>query len=386
MSTVLFFLSCLLLFYTVVGYPLLIWLRSVFAPLPVVAEEIMPPISVILCIRNEARIIGERIVNLLEMDYPRQLLEIIVVSDGSTDGGDKIVESFVDRGVILVRNKTSLGKAVALNIGIEAATHEMLLLCDARQRFAPDVAKRLIGLLACPGIGAVSGRLVLQSTPSVSAVKGVGIYWNYEVWLRKMESGSGSVIGVTGAIYALRKSFYSPIPAGTVLDDVLIPMQVIMEGGRVLYDDGARAYDNRETSAAGEMARKVRTLYGNLQLFTLCRQLFFPWKNPAWFRFISHKMMRLLLPFFLIISLFASLFAAYGLVWIGLAQCLFWLGALICLKRDNSFKFCRLAGGFLLLNIAVVRAWFYWLSGRDDVWLKSSSPVKGGIKSGGADT
>jgi len=371
--TIVFLISCLLLFYTVAGYPLLMMMWSRFKPDIVEKNETLRPLSVVLCVRDEAKIIAKRISNLLKMDYPQELLEIIVVSDGSVDDTDKIVQTFKDSGVSLICLEQPAGKAVALHAGILASGHEMLLLCDARQHFAPDVARKLIACFSCLSIGAVSGRLSLQPSSTSSAGEGVSDYWNYEVLLRSSESKSGSVIGVTGAIYMLRKSMYTKIPAGTVLDDVLIPMRVIMQGGRVLYEKEAVAYDSREVTDSSELTRKIRTLYGNLQLFQIERNLFLPWKNPAWFRFISHKIMRLLLPFVLASCFFSCLFEGGTLLIFGVLQILFWIFAVISIKIRSSFKICTLMGGFLLLNVAVSLAWYRWITGKGDVWKQNLS-------------
>lgn len=369
--TIVFVIATLLFFYTVLGYPLLAFIVAYVKPKRPLKKKFYPPLSVVLCVRDEVQAIDSRITNLLEIDYPQNLLEIVVVSDGSMDGTNDAVRSFSARGVTLVELERPVGKAAALNAGIRAANNEILLLCDARQYFAPDVAQKLVVYFHDINVGAVSGRLVIQPSSSTAAGDGVGGYWNYEVWLRNAEAKSGSVIGVTGAIYALRKSMFVDIPEGTVLDDVLIPMQVIMQGGRVLYEKEALAYDTRKVTGRSELTRKVRTLYGNLQLLNISPQLFLPWRNPAWFRFVSHKLMRLLLPFLLVTCLFSSLFAGGGLSSVGAIQVVFWIVAVICLKRNGRSKICKLASGFLLLNIAVLLAWWHWLTGRGNVWTKT---------------
>ncbi len=370
---ILFLISCFIIFYTVVGYPFVILFLSRFAPKRVEKGEELLPLSVILCARDEAQGIARRIENLLDMEYPEDLLEVIVVSDGSTDGTEAVIKQFEERGVRCIQLQKPSGKAYAVDCGIAAASHEVVLLCDARQRFAPDVARKLVSYFEDVSVGAVSGRLLIQSSGSNSAVDGVGGYWNYEVWLRNAESKSGSVIGVTGAIYALRKSMYSPIPQGTVLDDVLIPMQVIIQGGRVLYDESAIAYDTPQDAASGELTRKIRTLYGNLQLVNIRPLLLCPWRNPAWFRFVSHKMLRLLLPFLFIACLLSSFLAGGVWGWVGGAQLLFWLFSIICYYKKYSFKMCVLPSGLLLLNVAVVLAWYRWITRQGDVWQESSS-------------
>jgi cellulose synthase/poly-beta-1,6-N-acetylglucosamine synthase-like glycosyltransferase len=373
--TTLFLIASLLLFYIVLGYPLLMLIVAHVSPKFIQKKTFYCPLSVVVCVRDEVNVIGERISNLLAMDYPKELVEIIVVSDGSTDGTDKVVQSYEAQGVTLIVLDKPIGKASALNAGIAVTKNEIVLLCDACQSFTPDVAQKLTAFFGDHTVGAVSGRLVLQPSSSTAAGDCIGGYWNYEVWLRGAESKSGSVVGVTGAIYALRKSMYSDIPAKTVLDDVLIPMQIVMQGGRVLYEPRAIAYDTRRIADRIELTRKVRTLYGNLQLLSMKPELLLPWKNPVWFRFVSHKLMRLLLPFLLLICLFSSLFAGGVLSAIGGIQTVFWVCGIICLKRNCTLKICKMASGFLLLNIAVVLAWWRWLTCRGNVWTQSSSSL-----------
>jgi cellulose synthase/poly-beta-1,6-N-acetylglucosamine synthase-like glycosyltransferase len=371
--TIVFSIASLLLFYTILGYPLFIFIVARFKPRHPQKEKFYPPLSVVLCVRDEVHVIGGRIANLLEMDYPQELSEIIVVSDGSEDGTNDVVRSYSAKGVTLIELEKHSGKAAALNTGIRAANNEILLLCDARQYFVPDVAQKLTAYFHDSKVGAVSGQLVIQPSSSTAAGEGIGGYWNYEVWLRNAESESGSVVGVTGAIYTLRKSMFVDIPEGTVLDDVLIPMQVIMQGGRVLYEKEALAYDTKKVTDRSELTRKVRTLYGNLQLLNISPKLLLPWRNPAWFRFVSHKLMRLLLPFLLVTCLFSSLFAGGRLSGVGAIQVVFWMVAIICLKRNGTSKICKLASGFLLLNVAVLLAWWHWLTGRGNVWTQTST-------------
>ena len=376
---VMFFLgfSCLMLFYTIVGYPLVILTRSSFVRLTPLHLDTIPSISVVVCARNEEKVIRERIENLLNLDYPSEMLEIVVVSDGSDDKTDQIVNEFSQRRVRLVRNEKPEGKAAAVNRGIAAAQHDIVLMCDARQLFAVDAALCLTNHFADPAVGAVSGRLVIASESGSSAGTGIGSYWEYEVLLRSAESKSGSVIGVTGAIYALRRKLFQPIPPETVLDDVLIPMQIILNGHRVVFEKKALAYDKKQLSDISELARKVRTLYGNLQLLKLHPELLSVTKNPVWFRFISHKVLRLFLPFFFGVCLVSSLLAEGFYFWFGVVQLILWGVAVAGIKkRDSTNKIFQLCGGLLLLNIAVVLAWYKFIKGDTRVWAKPTTSLK----------
>lgn len=373
----LFFFFSFFFVFTFLGYPLIIFALANLFPLSVRRDGEPCSLSVIVCARDEGERIGARIENLLAQDYPHALMEILIVSDGSTDMTDAVVRSYAGRGVKLVRLNVPKGKAAALNAGVGASSGKILLMSDARQRFEPDVARRLVSFFADESVGAVSGRLSIQPDSKTAAASGVGSYWNYEVRLRANEAASGSVIGVTGAIYALRRVLFEPLPEGAVLDDVLVPMRIALAGKRILYDEGSVAVDAKAVHDKGELARKVRTLYGNLQLYKLAPELFLPTSNPLWFRFVSHKILRLFLPVMLTGCLVTSL-SAEG-VWfaVGLAQLVFWLGAVISWRMNlRGFPWGVLAG-FLLLNVAVILAWRNFLSGKSDVWSMASSHDSG---------
>jgi cellulose synthase/poly-beta-1,6-N-acetylglucosamine synthase-like glycosyltransferase len=312
----LFWVSLGVVLYVYAGYPVLleIWSR-VARRVSTIDSRATPPVSVVIAARNEAERLPGRIENLLRLDYPPGSLEIVVVSDGSTDGTRQALAPWTqpsagrDRRVRLIELDTS-GKAAALNAGVEAATHDILVFADARQRYAPDAVRRLVGRLADPAVGAVSGELVLDCEDGVSPstiADGVGAYWRYEKWLRARESEIDSTLGATGAIYALRRTCWQPLPRGTILDDVLAPMRAVLAGWRVVFEERARAFDAAAPDAAAESRRKTRTLAGNYQLLTLEPRLLLPVVNRVWLQFVSHKLGRLLVPWALVGLFVASL-------------------------------------------------------------------------------
>lgn len=276
-------------------------------------------VSVIVAARDEGARLPARISNLLESDYPATRLQIIVASDGSSDGTPDALARFGD-AVDLITLPPS-GKALALNAAVGRARHAILVFADARQRFAPDAIRRLVSNFRDPSVGAVSGELVLDAEAGAEADasatgfssqgpstvgEGVGLYWTYEKWLRRREAIVGSTLGVTGAIYAMRRDLWQPLPADTVLDDVLGPMRVVLRGHRVTFDGTARAFDDVPKDLASELGRKVRTLAGNLQLLAREPRLLVPFVNPVWLQFVSHKLARLLVPYFLMTLLASS--------------------------------------------------------------------------------
>ena len=323
----LFWLASAFVVYVYVGYPVMLAIavrlrRRLSGPprhrplhQPGAGGQSQPAVSVVIAARDEAPRLPCRIQNLLESDYPQERLEIIVASDGSTDNTAEVIAPFSGRVRLL--QLPPAGKASALNAAVAQARHPIVVFADARQRFAPDAIRRLVAHFRDPQVGAVSGELVLDceprlgraaaaSTAESTVADGVGAYWRYEKWLRRHEAAVDSTVGVTGAIYAMRRWLWQPLPLNTLLDDVLTPMRLVLRGYRVIFEAGALAFDGVSKDTAGEMQRKVRTLAGNFQLLAREPRLLVPGVNPMWLQFVSHKIGRLLVPYALIAVLMAS--------------------------------------------------------------------------------
>ena len=309
----LFWAAAALTAYVYFGYPLLLAAWARLAPKPVRREAVTPGVSIVIAARNEAAALDARLENLLSLDYPQDRIQIIVVSDGSTDRTSQILARYRRRvdSVLLPPG----GKANALNAGVAAARHDVLVFTDARQTFAPDALRALVAPLADPAVGGVSGELVLDCESGVSDSTigdGVGAYWKYEKWLRRQESLIGSTLGSTGAIHALRRDVWKPLPPETILDDVLAPMQAVLAGTRVVFEGAARAYDRTSAEGGAEFQRKTRTLAGNYQILKLQPRLLLPFVNPVWVQFVSHKLGRLVVPYALLAVLLSSAVLAGG--------------------------------------------------------------------------
>jgi cellulose synthase/poly-beta-1,6-N-acetylglucosamine synthase-like glycosyltransferase len=344
----LFWIAAGIVVYVYAGYPGLLALWARLRPaVPRAAQpgRSLPSVSIVLAARNEGRRLGVRIDNLLALDYPTHLREIVVVSDGSTDETPEVLLRFGSsvRAVFL----PPTGKAGALNAGVAASRHEILVFADARQHFAADALRHLVAPFEDARVGAVSGELMIDEGPARTAEpespvsEGIGVYWRYEKWLRQRESEIGSTLGATGAIWALRRTAWRPLPAQTLLDDVLAPMRAVLDGHRVVFAPAARAYDRSSPDASTERRRKVRTLAGNYQLLRLEPRLLVPFVNPVWLQFVSHKIGRLVVPYALVALLIASAALASTSAVYGAAltlQVAFYVlaahGAVIALARD----------------------------------------------------
>jgi len=373
-----FWVSVFLLGYTYLGYPTLIWLwsRIKLAKEPKAIEQ--PSVSIVVVAHNEASRIEARIRNLLELDYPADRFEIIIASDASTDDTVAVAMPFQSEQVRVIEFTKRRGKPAVLNDVIPGLKNEITVLMDVRQRIKNDAVKRLVANFSDPDVGAVSGELVFVAGEDSSEVaEGVGFYWRYEKFIRSRESLVDSTVGVTGAIYALRHSLFDPVPADTVLDDVLIPMQVARQGYRVLFDPAAIAYDNVAATADAEFTRKVRTIAGNFQLFFSQPWLLNPFSNRLWFQTVSHKLCRLLGPLCLaavfltnVLLIESSIFKLF----FGL-QILFYLAATmghVFKGSEKGLAILNIPYAFCLLNWATVMGFSRFVRGSQQVtWDKA---------------
>ncbi|MBI3894991.1 MAG: glycosyltransferase family 2 protein [Acidobacteria bacterium] len=315
MAEAIFWISFVTVFYVYCGYPLLLLLWRWMIRKPVYKADWEPFVSVVIAAHNEREHLDAKIRNCLELDYPRDKLEIIVSLDGPTDGTEDVARRYEGKEVTVIHRPVHAGKAAALNRALAAARGEVIVFADARQQINPPAVRELVAALHDPSVGVVSGELILLDGTSQGAGEAsdaVGMYWRYEKWIRAMESDIHSVVGATGALYAIRREFFTPLPDHTILDDVLIPMRIVLLGKRVVFEPSARAYDLVACCPEVEFGRKVRTLAGNYQLLTQLPELLFPWRNPVFLQFVSHKVGRLLVPYFLAALFLANCFLLQG--------------------------------------------------------------------------
>ncbi len=374
MMTWVFWIAAVLIGYSYLGYPAWLWVRSKWSPRPVRRSHDEPAVSAVLVVRNEEAIVARKLDNLLALDYPDAKLEVAVVSDGSDDGTSAILRDYAARGRVKMLIKPSAqGKAAGLNDAVGMASGELLLFTDARQEIEPEALHYLAENFADKEVGAASGELMLGDPKTGEAGKGMGVYWRMEKKIRELESASSSVVGATGAIYCMRRSFFEPLPAGTILDDVLLPMQVVRQNARVIFDSRARAWDSPDLGDSREFSRKVRTLSGNYQLLQLAPWLL-GWGNPIRFEFVSHKLSRLAVPFALVALLIASAFLPepfYRAVLI--AQVAFYALSLVAIAGMKIGPLSRIADPartFVVLNCAAAVAFVNFVTGRKAVWAR----------------
>jgi cellulose synthase/poly-beta-1,6-N-acetylglucosamine synthase-like glycosyltransferase len=369
---IIFWLSMFGLFYTYIGYPALIWIAARLRPRPWIVKPITPSVSVVLAVHNGAALLPHKVEHLLGLDYP-DIKDIILVSDGSTDGTDELLNPMRHPRLTTIILNKHCGKAVAVNAGVAKATAEVILFVDIRPEIAPGAIQQLMSNFADPKVGCVAGELILRKESHDDATAAVsGLYWRYEKWIRTCESICGSPVGVYGGFYAIRRDLAALQPAGMILDDMFQPLSIIRKGYRSVIDPHAYVYDTWPTRIEKEFHRKVRTLAGNFQLFRLA-----PWtlslRNPVLFQLVSHKVMRLVAPYLLVLLLVSALvlstgsmlFAAFAVL-----QIFYWTIAIAALRYRIPVlnRVAAPASALLALEAAAVVGLYRFLFTRGPLW------------------
>lgn len=363
-----------LVFYTFAGYPLIIIAAARLRRKITVKSPWRGSVSIVLVVRNAEDSIRPRIENLLAQAGEWESFEILVGSDGSTDATETRLKEVSDprvRPQIFSRHR---GKTAVLNDLIPMCRGEIVIFADVRQRFELHTAAELCANFNNPEVGAVSGEFCFEDCAERSGIgEGLAVYWDIEKEVRKAESLVDSVIGCSGSVYAARKDCCTRLDPETVLDDVARPMLIAMQGRRVIFEPGARAWDRVENRSARESARKLRTLAGNIQLCALYPELLSPARNRLFFQFVSHKLLRLFAPWFMLVFLASTawLGRAYpAAVALALLQAAFYgLGAAGLMLKKPTARLLRLPAAFVLLNLCAAAAPFkYWFGHLTPKW------------------
>lgn len=369
------------MFYTYIGYPLLVYLISLIFPKSVRKEPFEPNVTVLITAYNEEEAIGDKLENTLRIDYPREKLEILVASDGSTDRTDEIVGEYADRGVRLFRQEGRAGKTVTQNNAVARATGEIILFSDATTEYRPDVLRRILPNFADERIGCVAGRLIYVDRAETGVGKGAKSYWSYETFLKKSESRACSLIGASGCLYAVRKAAYQPMYA-EACSDFLIATVLYRQGLRTVYEPEAVCTEETNRRPDREMQMRVRVILQTLVDLWRNRRMLNPLTGGFFaVELISHKVFRYAVPVFLFL-LFASsavlaagspLFAAVFALQTGfyLLALLGWLLE----RRGRSSGFLAIPLYFVLTNLASLIGIYKFLRGeRMARW----EPIRGG--------
>jgi cellulose synthase/poly-beta-1,6-N-acetylglucosamine synthase-like glycosyltransferase len=327
-----------------------------------------PSVSVVLASREAPGLIMERVQNLVRTNYPLDHLEIIITQDGRQVAPD-LTSLPATAATVRAVLAGEPGKAAALNAGVAASGSEVLVFADTYQRFEPETIPRLVAHLLEPGLGAVTGSYSLA--PGSGRV--VELYWRFERWLRRAEARVHSSVGATGAVYAMRRSLWAPLPVGLILDDVYTPMRVVLAGQRVAFAEDAHALETRTPSATQEYGRKVRTLTGVLQLCAWLPGVLSPLRNPIWLQFVFHKLLRLLTPYWVFFLagwlVYVLVVSLSGLALLGLGIAVALTIAWLALTRSQrGSKVRSVAVEAVLIQVAVLMAGINGIRGHWQVW------------------
>jgi len=357
--TSLFWFQLSLVVYVYAGYPLLLALARALGGGRRVAidEQVLPPVTLVVSAFNEAAVIGEKIENCLDLDYPSDKLQIVVVSDASDDGTDEVVKGYAAHGVKLLRMADRGGKTLGLNAAVAGAGGEVVVFSDANAMYGRDVIRKLVRNFADPAIGAAVGESTYVD-PEVESERSEGLYWRYETTIKRLESSVGSVVGGDGAIYAVLKDLYVPMRADA-LSDFVNPLQIVQAGRRCVYEPAARSYERAADNFSKEFRRKVRIVNRAWRALWRMKALLNPFRHGFFaFELLSHKLLRWLVPAFL-----AGLFAVnlallesgsvYRLAMAG--QVVFYLLAFVGYTQRHRAKIPSLLSVpyyFCLVNIA----------------------------------
>ncbi|MBC8031413.1 MAG: glycosyltransferase family 2 protein [Pyrinomonadaceae bacterium] len=380
-AEVVFWLSAAALFYTYVGYPMLLALVSTIRPKRVRQGEFESTVSVIITAYNEERDLRAKLENTLALDYPAEKLEIIVASDCSTDRTDEIARDFAGRGVRLHRQAKRLGKTAAQNAAVEKASGEIILFSDATSLYQPGAVKAVMPSFADPTVGCVAGRLIYVDPAQSPTGRGARSYWSYETFLKKHESRACSLIGASGCLYAVRRSAYVPL-YHEACSDFIIATKMVEQGLRAIYEPDAVCTEETNRQSDKEMKMRVRII---AQTFTdLWRHagMMNPLRSGFYaIQLLSHKVMRYLVPFFLIAIFAASATLidsnVYRVFFVAQLACyacaaLAWMLDAVGIRS----RLLALPQYFVLANVASLLALYQFLRGeRYAHWEPNRDPV-----------
>ena len=366
---VVFWAAVLALGYTYVGYPLLLFAISAIRSRPIKRRAVEPSVTVIITAYNEERDLKAKLENTLALNYPKDLLEIIVASDCSSDGTDNIVRSFADRGVVLHRQTERLGKTAAQNVAVELAKGEIILFSDATTLYQPDVLKSIVPNFGDPSVGCVAGKLIYVDPRDSGVGKGARSYWGYETFLKTHESRVCSLIGASGCLYSVRRSAYVPL-YNEACSDFIIATKMVEQGLRAIYEPEAICWEETNYGTEKELKMRVRVITQTYTDLWRHRAMMNPLRSGFYaVELLSHKVFRYLVPVFLVVLFVSSaLLASRSIFFMAVffAQLAFYCLAAIGwfgVKLGMKSRLLVFPQYFLLANWAALAAFYKFVSG-----------------------
>lgn len=365
MAENLFWLSIFLVLYAFLGYPGLVWfLARIRGFRPQSDQAYTPSVSMLLSIYNEERIIEDKINNFLQLDYPKDRLELVIVLDGCSDRTEEIVRSLDRERIRLLVQSERRGKTLALNQGAKEAAGEILVFTDANSMYAPAAVHKLVQPFAHQGVGLVSGRSVYLDDKSNQEQSG-GLYRRYEDFIKEQESATVSIIGADGAIYAMRREIFQPLPAERI-NDLIHPIQVVRKGFRAVHEPGAVCTEAQDRDASGELSRQTRIMAQSwLIVLSQAGNLIRDGCLGHLWALISHKVLRWLTLPLMAVLLVSNLFLLTSGMFFQaalLGQAGFYLAAALGWRRTQGLL--RVPAMFTLLHVAAILGLYQLAAGQ----------------------
>ena len=369
MAEGIFWLTIGVIFYAYLGYPFLILCLSLFINNKVNKGDHEPSVTFLITAYNEEKNMREKLENTLSLDYPRDKMEIIVASDASTDKTDEIVKEFLGRGVVLHRVEGRLGKTETQNQAVKVARGDIIIFSDATAKYRKDAMRKIVRNYKDPSIGAVSGRYEYVNPTGAPIGLGTILFWKYENFIKSRQTRIKTVTGCCGCIYSVRRSLYEPLPR-EIISDLVEPLKILEKGYRIAFEPEAVAYEMTEEKPEEEFSMRVRVITRGMSGLAYVKDLLNPLKYTfVSFQLISHKVLRWLMPFFLIILFTSNLLiierSPYTLVFI--LQATFYLSAPVAWilhKYIRKAKFLFIPLYFCILNLASLLATINLVKGR----------------------
>lgn len=360
MSTLLVNLILLVL-YTYFGYFVAVLLLGKILRKKVLKDAIEPEVTMLIAAYNEEAGIGQKIEDTLKLDYPSEKLKIIVVSDGSTDKTDEIVKSYEQFGVELFRVEGRVGKTEARNIAMASVPGEIIIFSDATTTYREDILRKMVRNFADPKVGMVTGHLIYRDSANTQMGTGQKLYWKYESMIKKAQTSMGTLTGSVGCVTAFRRDLYTPLPSN-IIEDFTEPLMFVMKGYRVVFEEEALCFEDTTKKVANEWNMRVRVIRGGMTGMLYAKKILNPIAYPIpFFQLLSHKILRWLIPVFIILLFLGTSFLVwsepdnvFGVALLSL-QMLFYSIALFAYTLERNGIHSRLAAiplYFLILNAA----------------------------------
>ena len=360
-----FWLAVAIPIYAYLGYPLVLLLLRLVVHRAVKKAPFEPFISLLIPAYNEAGVIERKIRNSLALDYPLDRMEIVVASDGSSDGTAEIAQGMAGgKTVRVLAYQENRGKITTLNSSVPGLRGEIIVLSDASAMLMPDSVRKLMTNFADPKVGAASGLYKVGKADEIDIGKSEDFYWKYETFLKTQESQLGSTLGGHGTLQAIRRELYPYPPAGTINDDYIIPVSVLGKGYRAVYDPAAISYE--EAHEMTGFGRRIRIMTGNIQQLREIKSLLWPLRPLPLFFFLSHKVSRLFVPFAMVVALVANLVLLDSPLYRALfcLQAVFYALALCGTAWQLKPKTLLLPFYFCMINAATFFGFYHALTNR----------------------